>query len=111
MATRAQIAKRSAFLFTDFGESMARRYFGDTVEKLVGRYVRGKHKGCLRGQIAWRKVVKGGWVSTYGGTGNNDYAGYVENRVGKVIDVQLQTAPWGAWGEEPKTLAHWVRDE
>jgi hypothetical protein len=102
MVNRAEFSTRDAFLFTDFGEEMARRYFPEEKIESLGRFVRGKHKGRLRGKITWVKVTRGGWVQVYPGL----EGGYVEPRVGKVIEVRLQTAPWG---EEPETVAYWQR--
>lgn len=95
---RACIDKRSAYLSTDFGESFARRYFGDGIERL-GRFTKGKRKGRLRGQVSWRKVTSGGWTHPWGAA-----CGHVERRVGKVISVTLETAPWDG---PSKTLAAW----
>lgn len=99
MTTYAQINMRSAFLWTDFGLQMAQRYFTPEELAKLPRFVRGKRAGHIKGQITWCKVESGGWVNDQGG-------GHVENRIGKVIDCQLQTAEWG---EQPKTIAHWKR--
>lgn len=40
------------------------RWFGFTEDDLAakcGRFVRGKHKGKVRGWIVWRKCIEGGW--------------------------------------------------
>jgi hypothetical protein len=61
---RAQIENRIARLNTEFGLTLAMRKFELTeadIEKIVGRYKRGKHKGELKGAIAWKKCVVGGW--------------------------------------------------
>ena len=56
------------------------------------RYVRGKRKGLLKGQIQWRKVESGGWVSDKSATNGR---GYVENRRGKIIAAELVMPQWG----------------
>lgn len=95
MTTRAVIENREAFLSTEFGEKLARRYFRPEVIESMGRYVRGQRKGLLKGKICWKKCARGGWVSE----GPGGLNGYVENRVGKIIRLTLETAPWGAQGE------------
>lgn len=55
---------KTASLATDFGRGLAQLWFGlnnDILESLVGRYSRGKRKGQLRGEITWKKCVRGGW--------------------------------------------------
>jgi len=103
MANHAKFEARTAYLSDDFGESMARRYFGDELVDSMPRYVRGKRKGLLKGQIAWRKVAKGGFVITALNEGEGP-SGYVERRVGKVIEARLQHC---VWGEEPDDVAVW----
>lgn len=101
----AQIAQKSAWLSSPFGEEMARRYFGAQVDTLP-RYVRGKRKGLLKGQLEWRKVVSGGWVKE--GPSCDGYSnGSVERRVNKVIEVRIVSAEWG---KEPVTLLTWDID-
>lgn len=96
----ATVANRNAYLSSDFGEQMARRYFNDEDIEKLGRLTRGKNKGRLRGQIMWKKVEKGGWVSDGPGEGN----GHVERRKGKVIWAALATSPWG---QEPEIIKTW----
>ena len=99
MTNYARIESRSAWLSSEFGESYARRLFGNTIIDALPRYVRGKRKSKLKGKLQWRKCSKGGWVRTglYGGYG--DAQGYVQERglVGAVI-VQV------TWGEDDKVL-------
>lgn len=67
MANYAQFITRFAYLNEPFGMELALRKFELTEEQLesiVGRYVRGKRKGLLKGKIVWTKCVKGGWVKT-----------------------------------------------
>ena len=63
-SNHAQFRCKQAYLSGEFGESMARRYFGDELVDAMPRYVRGKRKGLLKGQIVWRKVERGGFVIT-----------------------------------------------
>lgn len=98
----AVIEHRDAFLFTPFGEQLARRYFSDEQIAALGVYgPRSKHAGKIKGKICWRKVARGGWVSK----GSDGYGG-VERRVGSVISAALMTAPWG---EEGKVVAEWTK--
>ena len=107
MSNRAQIATRRAFLWTEFGLSMAGRYFSQEKLSELPRFSRGKNKGQIKGQIEWRKVEKGGWVNE-GIYGGDTPVGYVERRVGSVIEVRLMTAEWNS---EPTTLATWRKEE
>lgn len=107
MANHAKFEWRTAYLSGEFGESMARRYFGDELVDAMPRYVRGKRKGLLKGQIAWTKVAKGGFVITGLNEGEGP-SGYVERRVGKVIEVRLQHCEWG---REPSDAAVWEWSE
>lgn len=102
MVQRASVEKREAYISSEFGEQMARRYFGDVVDTLP-RYVRGARKGKLKGRLEWKKVLQGGWVSVYGEAAN----GYVERRVNQIIRVDLNLPEWGA---EAKTVASWQWD-
>ena len=56
MANYAQIDARSAFLSTDFGEEIARKWFGDEAVDALPRYVRGPRKGKIKGAVTWSKV-------------------------------------------------------
>jgi hypothetical protein len=63
----AQFKESFAYLSDDFGKKLAMRKFDLTeeeLERVVGRYVRGKRKGQLKGMIIWTKCIKGGWVRT-----------------------------------------------
>ena len=64
MSHRANISTRNARLATDFGEELARKWFGDEAfDSIETKFVRGKNQGKLKGEIAWVKVEQGGWVS------------------------------------------------
>ena len=104
MTNYADIQTREAWLSSDFGEQMARRYFGDEAVDSMPRYVRGKRKGLLKGQIQWRKVESGGWVSDKSATNGR---GYVENRRGKIIAAELVMPQWG---EARTILLSWKSD-
>jgi hypothetical protein len=87
MTNRAQIDYRTAYLSTDFGEEIARKWFGDETVDSLPRYTRGVRKGKIKGVVSWSKVVRGGWVSA--GTAFGDYTGYVERRIGRIFDRKL----------------------
>ena len=105
MTVRADIDYRGGYMSSEFVEGMARRYFGDEIVGALPRYVRGKRKGQLKGFLQWQKVLKGGWVKT--GPYDHDgmrASGYVERRVGKVINVDLSIP---VWGSEETLIATW----
>lgn len=97
---------RSAYLSEDFGKELAMKKFNLSeaqLEQIVGRYVRGKRKGLLKGKIVWTKCTKGGWVKT----GPYDWdaeraCGYVQP-VGKCKDFQLVDS----WTDE---IIRWRRN-
>jgi hypothetical protein len=95
MTTRTTIASRSAWLGKDFGEQLARRYFGDETIDQLPRYVRGKNAGKLKAEIEWIKVENGGWVRTSAATANGEAGGFVENRSGTVVAARLVQREWG----------------
>jgi len=105
MTNYADIQTRNAWLSSEFGEQMARRYFGDEAVDNMPVYARGKRKGLLKGQIQWRKVERGGWVSDQRASNGR---GYVENRLGKVIAADLVMPRWGA---EPEVLFSWKLEQ
>ena len=89
MANYAQIDARSAFLSTDFGEEIARKWFGNETVDALPRYIRGPRKGKIKGAVTWSKVVRGGWVRVGVETANGGPSGYVENRVGHIFERKL----------------------
>lgn len=95
--TYAAIATQEAFLFTQWGEDLARNLFGDKLDTLP-KFVRGKHVGKYKGKIIFHRVQRGGWVRELGG-------GHVERRLGKIISAELCTAPFAA---EHKILHYWT---
>lgn len=89
MPPRASFTTRTAWLGHEFGESYARRLFGDEVVDALPRYTRGKNVGKFKVELEWTKVESGGWVSA----GVAGY-GHVENRVGRVIDARIVSRDW-----------------
>lgn len=106
MTQYAKLTVKSAPLSGEFGEQMARRYFGDEAVEEMPRYVRGEKKGKLKGRIGWKKVVEGGWVRT-GPSGDWGHSGRVERRVNKVIAAVLYVPQWR---ERPEILEKWELD-
>ena len=106
--TYALIAQRTANLSSDFGAKMAERYFTEETISQLGQFVKGKKKGKSRGLIRWKKVERGGWVRTTPATISGDSTGYVENRVGSVIEVELCKAEWNI---DPEPIAHWKKEK
>lgn len=99
--TYAVIEERSAWLSTEFGETLARKYFGDKVVDDMPRYVRGKRKGQIKGKITWLKVESGGWVRTIYSDVFGDIDGWgVERRRGKIIRAMITIPQWGAPDEK-----------
>lgn len=73
MTTYARIETNTAYISTDFGRDYACRVFGlslPELERIVGRYTKGKRKGELKGLLRWQKVAKGGWVRGHFGGGD-----------------------------------------
>lgn len=89
MTNYAQIQSSSAYLSTEFGEQLARKWFGDESVDSLPRFTRGSRKGRIKGVITWSKVVRGGWVRGDRATANGDATGYVETRVGHIFDRKL----------------------
>lgn len=64
---RAIFQNKFAYLSGGFGRDLAMKKLDcseEELEEIVGRYVKGKRKGCLKGKIIWTKCIKGGWVKT-----------------------------------------------
>lgn len=89
MTNYAHIEEKTAFLSTEFGENIARKWFGDERVDAMPRYIKGKRKGMLKGIVVWQKIVRGGWVKTARATANGDAEGYVEHRVGMIFGKKL----------------------
>ena len=109
MTNYAEIVTRSAWLWTEFGESYAAKIIPEKIISELPRYVRGKKKGKIKDhRIQWEKVERGGWVGI-SRAGNNG----VENRVGKVIRARLIKSLWGCPDVvvaecEPDGKGNWV---
>ena len=99
MTNYAEIATRSAWLWTEFGSNYASRIVPADMLDDLPRYVRGEKKGQIKDhKIVWKKVERGGWDSD---------RGVAENRVGKVILAQLVYCPWG---RNDEVVADFERD-
>lgn len=68
---RARYQVRTASLSEQFGQDLALKWFGKSLDDLIaqfGVYRSGKRKGLCRGSVAWLKVIEGGWCrSGFGG--------------------------------------------
>ena len=93
-----------AYISGEFGESMARRYFGDEVVDAMPRYVRGNRKGQFKGQLVWTKVIRGGWVRTGSYDADRGPSGYPERRVNQIIEVVLSIPQWR---DDSTVIAEW----
>lgn len=97
----ARIEERYARLATDFGEELARKWFGNEVVDNIPRYVRGQNKGKLKGYVKWTKVTKGGWQRLGPETaqgGPNGRVLYPNQYLRKWIELPV-------WGSEPEIIA------
>ena len=80
MSTRAFVCRHEAMLSEDFGRTYAMRIFDmseEELERIVGRYSRGKRVGKLRGSIAWWSVKSGGWLRGAGVVAPKTTAGHM----------------------------------
>ena len=99
MTTRANIAVRTSFLSSEFGESYARKMFGDDIVNALPKITRGANAGKPKGCMAWVKVESGGWVPTLG----------VEHRRGSVVAATLYLQDYNTGKKTPiitKELLH-----
>lgn len=94
---RASYSTRDTWLGKEFGEKLARKYFGDELIDSLPRNTKGKSEGKLKATIEWIKVEEGGWVY-------NEQR--VERRVGKIVAARLINRPFrgpveviAQWGE------------
>ena len=60
--TTAKFATKSTPIASEFGEELARKWFGDDVVDSLPRYVKGEKAGQIKGWLKWNKCVSGGWV-------------------------------------------------
>ena len=107
MTTRAKFETKVATLASDFGESYARRLFGDDAVEQLPVYVRGPKKGKRKGIVKWAKCVGGGWVGQGSHADGGGAIGYVERRSGKVLAARLILEHWD---QAPDVIATWELD-
>lgn len=101
MTNYARTEEKYSKLSTEFGETLARKWFGDEVVDEIPKYVRGEKKGKLKGYLKWIKVTKGGWVRTGGATHFSDYEGYVQ-KPNEILNKWIELPQWG---ENPQLIA------
>lgn len=90
MTQYARFRTNAAWLGKDFGESFARRVFGDAAVDALPRYTRGNSAGKIKADIAWVRCVEGGWVGQGRDAMREEAIGRVERRVGKTLYAQLR---------------------
>jgi hypothetical protein len=100
MTQYAKFKSRSAWLGTEFGESYARRLFGDAAVDALPRNKKGKYVGKIKASIEWTKCIEGGWVSTGPRALDGTPSGGVERRVGSTLTALLR-------GNDGKAVATW----
>lgn len=86
--SNALIETKKTYLSSDFGESYARKIFGDNLINQLPKITRGERKGKLKGYIVWDKVISGGMTSVkyvYNGQYRNSSDRYLEIRKNSVI--------------------------
>lgn len=91
MTQYARFRSNAAWLGTEFGESFARRMFGDAAVDSLPRYKSGRSAGKVKADIAWVKCLEGGWVGEGRDAMREEAIGRVERRVGKTLYAQLRT--------------------
>ena len=104
--SNARIEERSARLATDFGEQLARKWFGDEALESLPRYVRGQNKGKLKGYLKWTKCAKGGWQRLGPEVASGGPSGrvlYPNQYLRKWIELPV-------WGGEPEVVAEQTVD-
>lgn len=95
MTQYAKFETRSAWLGNPFGESYARRIFGDAAIDALPRYSRGKSTGKLKAEIAWVRCTEGGWISLGRDVMREEAVGRVERRAGQTVLVVLRSRDAG----------------
>jgi hypothetical protein len=92
----ATVSEKRAYLSSDFGLSLAKRYFSDEEIASFGVFKKGKNVGKPRGEIRWVKCERGGWMysNTFAASAYDKcYTVWnpvgVERRKGKLIHVTL----------------------
>ena len=79
MTIYAKFEVKTAWLAKEFGDSYARRLFGNEVVDALPKYVKGNNLGKPRAEICWVKCTRGGWTQ-WG----------VENRRGSTVYAVLK---------------------
>lgn len=109
----AQIETKKTYLSSDFGESYARKIFGDDLINQLPRITRGERNGKLKGYIIWDKVISGGTTfKKYIRDGKyiNESEKYLETRKNSVVYVAIWLPEYErnyhkyANGRKPDTL-------
>lgn len=98
----ATVSERTAYLSSDFGLALAKRYFSDEEIASFGVFKKGKNVGKPRGEIRWVKCETGGWLysKTFAASAFDEYYTVsnpvgLERRKGKLIFVTLVLREWG----------------
>ena len=58
----ARYEPKSVWIKYNFGNELARKWFGDEVVDSLPKITRGKNKGKPKGILEWTKCHSGGWV-------------------------------------------------
>lgn len=109
MTTYAKIEEKETYLCSDFGESFAKRYFGEEAINSLPKFIKGKNKGKTKGFIQWIKVISGGWVKEGAYSEMYGASGHVETRVGQVIEAKIIIREWN--GEEKTMFTFYKKNE
>ena len=64
MTNYAKTESKVVWIKYDFGNELARKWFGDEAIDALPKITRGKNKGKTKGVIVWTKCTHGGWVKT-----------------------------------------------
>ena len=111
----ANIETKQAYLSTEFGESYARKIFGDDLINQLPVITRGERKGKLKGYLIWDKVIAGGITyKKYWNQTNGWYSfesdKYLETRKNSIIFAAIIMPEYDvnyhkyANGKKPNTL-------
>lgn len=84
MTNYAKFETKWAMLSSEFGERVAREWFGDELVDSLPKYVHGKYKGKPKGIYEWVKCIEGGWVN------EPSIGGYVCDLKGKIVSRKLK---------------------
>jgi len=64
MTNYAKTESKVVWIKYDFGNDLARKWFGDEAIDALPKISRGKNKGKPKGVLVWTKCTHGGWVKT-----------------------------------------------